>query len=327
MNKIIAEIGSSHDGSFGNAKQLIVESFNCGADIVKFQLHLPEFEMLRNAPGPKYFKNENRHDYFQRTNFSLEQLVDLKKITEKYGMEFMVSPFSEEAVEILKKVNVKYYKIASGEVTNHKMLQLIKQTGKKVFLSTGMSSWNEIDQALKILDKKKTIIMQCSSIYPCPEESVGLNILLEMKKKYKMPVGFSDHFLGCEAGFAAAALGASVIEKHITFSRKMYGSDAPFAMELLEFKNYVKGIKSIWKMNKNPIDKNNLKKFKDMKKVFEKSIVLNKNMKKNQIIRDEDLSFKKPGDGISAMYYENIIGKKLKINIQKDHKLKKKDLC
>ena len=93
----------------------------------------------------------------------------------------MVSPFSEEAVEILKKVNVKYYKIASGEVTNHKMLQLIKKTGKKVFLSTGMSSWNEIDQALKILDKKKTIIMQCSSIYPCPEESVGLNILLEMK--------------------------------------------------------------------------------------------------------------------------------------------------
>lgn len=327
MNKIIAEIGSSHDGSFGNAKQLIVESFNCGVDIVKFQLHLPEFEMLSNAPGPKYFKDENRYEYFKRTNFSLEQLVVLKKITEKYGMEFMVSPFSEKAVEILKKVNVNYFKIASGEVTNHKMLELIKKTGKKVFLSTGMSSWNEIDQALKILDKKKTVIMQCSSIYPCPEESVGLNILLEMKNKYKIPVGFSDHFLGCEAGFAAAALGASVIEKHITFSRKMYGSDAPFAMELLEFKNYVKGIKSIWKMNKNPVDKNNLKKYRDMKRVFEKSIVINKGMKKNQVIRDEDMSFKKPGDGISAMHYKKIIGKKLKNSIHKDHKLTKKDLC
>ena len=125
MNKIIAEIGSSHDGSFGNAKQLIVESSNCGADIVKFQLHLPEFEMLSNAPRPKYFKSENRYEYFRRTNFSLEQLVVLKKITEKYGMEFMVSPFSEKAVEVLKKVNVNYFKIASGEVTNHKMLEII----------------------------------------------------------------------------------------------------------------------------------------------------------------------------------------------------------
>ena len=207
MNKIIAEIGSSHDGSFGNAKQLIVESFNCGADIVKFQLHLPEFEMLRNAPGPKYFKTENRHDYFQRTNFTSEQLVDLKKITEKYGMEFMVSPFSEEAVEILKKINVRYFKIASGEVTNHKMLHLIKKTGKKVFLSTGMSSWNEIDQALKILDKKKTIITVPQFTHVQRER--WIEYLLEMKKY--APVGFSDHFLGCEAGFIVS-LGASVIE-------------------------------------------------------------------------------------------------------------------
>ena len=327
MNYIIAEIGSTHDGSFGNAQNLIKAAGECGADIIKFQLHLPEFEMLSNAPGPKYFKSENRYEYFRRTNFSLEQLVVLKEITKKYGMEFMVSPFSEKAVEVLKKVNVNYFKIASGEVTNHKMLEIIKRTGKKVFLSTGMSSWDEIDRALKILDKKKTIIMQCSSIYPCPEESVGLNIITEMKKKYKIPVGISDHYLGCEAGFAAAALGATVIEKHITFSRKMYGSDAPFAMELQEFKNYVKGIKSIWKMNEKPVDKNNIKKFKDMKKVFEKSIVVNKDMKKFQIIRDEDLSFKKPGDGISAMHYKQIIGKKLKVNVQKDHKLKKKDLC
>lgn len=324
---IIAEIGSSHDGSFGNAKKLIEESFKCGANIVKFQLHIPDYEMLKNAPSPKYFKGEDRYNYFKRTNFSLEQLNDLKEHTEKNGMEFMVSPFSVEALDILKEIDVKYIKIASGEVTNHKLLEEISKTGKKVFLSTGMSSWAEIDKALEILKKKKTTIMQCSSIYPCPEENVGLNIILEMQKKYRIPVGFSDHYLGCEAGFAAAALGVCVIEKHITFSRRMYGSDAPYAMELSEFANYVKGIKSIWKMNKNPVNKNNLNKYKEMKKVFEKSIIINKKMKKNEIITENDLSFKKPGDGISSIHYKKIIGKRLKKNIYKDHKLKQKDLC
>ncbi len=327
MNKIIAEIGSSHDGSLGNAKKLVTESSKCGADIVKFQLHIPEYEMLKNAPSPNYFKSENRYDYFKRTNFSLEQLNDLKELTEKLGMEFMVSPFSEKALDILKKIDVKYFKIASGEVTNHKLLEEISKTGKKVFLSTGMSSWGEIDKALKILKKKKTTIMQCSSIYPCPEENIGLNIILEMQKKYKIPVGFSDHYLGREAGFAAAALGACVIEKHITFSRKMYGSDAPYAMELREFSDYVKGIRSIWKMKKNPVNKNNLNKYKEMKKVFEKSIIINKKMKENEIITINDLSFKKPGDGISSMHYKKIIGKRLKSDINKDHKLKQKDLC
>ena len=137
--------------------------------------------------------------------------------------------------------------------------------------------------------------MQCSSIYPCPEENVGLNIIWEMQKRYKIPVGISDHYMGCEAGFAAAALGVCVIEKHITFSRRMYGSDAPYAMELSEFADYVKGIKSIWQMNKNPVNKNNLKKYKEMKKVFEKSIIINKN-EKNEIITENDLSFKKPMD-------------------------------
>tara|TARA_X000000950_G_scaffold214835_1_gene258513 strand:+ start:38131 stop:39108 length:978 start_codon:yes stop_codon:yes gene_type:complete len=324
---IIAEIGSSHDGSFGNAKKLIEESFKCGANIVKFQLHIPDFEMLKNAPSPKYFKGEDRYTYFKRTNFSLEQLNDLKEHTEKHSMEFMVSPFSEEALDILKKIDVKYLKIASGEVTNHKLLEAISKTGKKVFLSTGMSSWAEIDKALKILKKKTTTIMQCSSIYPCPEENVGLNIILEMQKKYRIPVGFSDHYLGSEAGFAAAALGASVIEKHITFSRRMYGSDAPYAMELSEFADYVKGIRSIWKMNKNPVNKNNLTKYKEMKKVFEKSIIINKKMKKNEIITENDISFKKPGDGISSIHYKKIIGKRLKNNINKDHKLRQKDLC
>ena len=180
MKKIIAEIGSSHDGSFGNAMKLIEEAKKCGADFVKFQHHIAEFESLPNAPSPSYFKSEDRFEYFRRTSFDLEQLGTLKKLTEKLGMNFMVSPFSEEALDILKKLNVKFYKIASGEVTNHRLLEKLNKTKKKIFMSTGMSSWKEIDKAVKILDKQKTVIMQCSSIYPCPEKNVGLNILKEL---------------------------------------------------------------------------------------------------------------------------------------------------
>ena len=142
-----------------------------------------------------------------------------------------------------------------------------------------------------------------------------------------MTIGFSDHYLGFEAGLAAAALGAEVIEKHITFSRKMYGSDASNAMEINEFKKYVSGIRSVWMMNENPVDKNNIKIYKDIKKIFEKSIVIKKNLPKNHKIKLEDLAFKKPGDGIPAMNYKSIIGRRLKYSINENTKLRKKDLC
>ncbi len=327
MRKIIAEIGSTHDGSFGNAKKIIKAAAECGADIIKFQLHIPDSEMLPNAPSPSYFKTEGRYEYFLRTNFNLGQFKLLKNYTEKLGMNFMVSPFSEDAVDFLNKINIKFYKVASGEVTNISLLEKLKKTKKNIFLSTGMSNWNEIDQAIKILPKNKTVIMQCTSIYPCPETQVGLNNIAIMMKKYKIPVGFSDHYLGVEAGFAAAALGATHIEKHITFSRQMYGSDAPYAMELDEFRNYVKGIKNIWKMLDSPVNKNNLKPFSKMKKVFEKSIVVKKTLKKGHLIKKEDLSFKKPGDGIPANSYKKILGKTIKKNLPSNYKLKKTDIC
>lgn len=327
MKKIIAEIGSSHDGSFGNAMKLIEEAKKCDADFVKFQHHIAEYESLPNAPSPTYFKSEDRFEYFRRTSFDLEQLSKLKKFTEKLGMNFMISPFSEEALEVLKKINVKFYKIASGEVTNHRLIEKLNKTKKKIFMSTGMSSWEEIDKAIKILNKQKTVIMQCSSIYPCPEKNVGLNVLTELKKRYRMAIGFSDHYLGYEAALAAAALGAEVIEKHITFSRKMYGSDASNAMEINDFKKYVSRIRSVWMMNENPVDKNNIKVYKDTKRIFEKSIIINKNLSKNHKIKLEDLAFKKPGDGISAMDYKSVIGRRLKYSINENTKLKLKDLC
>ena len=187
-----------------------------------------------------------------------------------------------------------------------------------------MSSWNEIDIAVRIL-KKNFSILQCSSIYPCPSEKVGINVIQELKKKYNCPVGFSDHTLGFSASFAAASNGATIIEKHFTLSRKMYGSDAKNSMEPREFSFFAKNIKEIWKIMDNPVDKNNLNEYKDMKRVFEKSVVASHDLKANSILKKKDIVFKKPGTGIRAINYKSLIGKKLIKDIKKNSLLKMKN--
>lgn len=323
--KIIAEIGSVHDGSFGNALKLIEAASYCGSDIVKFQLHLPEEEMADNAPNPPYFNEESRFDYFKRILFSTDQLEKILKFCKKKKIEFLCSPFSNKAVDILNEIGVQNFKIASGEVTNHPLLKKINKKRCQVFLSSGMSNWNELDEAVKILKNNNLVVMQCTSLYPCPIEMVGLNNICEIKKRYGTMVGFSDHYKGMEASISAATLGADFIEKHFTFSKLMYGSDAKFAMEPKNFKKFCEKIKNVWRMIDNPVDKNNLTKLKKMKETFEKSIFLSRDIKKGQVIKYQDLSFKKPGDGISASKYMNIIGKKLKKNQRKNQKLKYSD--
>lgn len=166
--------------------------------------------------------------------------------------------------------------------------------------------------------------MQCSSEYPCKLKNVGPNLFKDFKKKFTN-FGFSDHTLGCAASSIAAALGASVIEKHFTLSKKLYGSDAKFSMEPKEFKEFSKIIKEIWLINKHRVNKNNLKKYASMKKVFEKSIVTEKYLRKGTKIKLSDLNFKKPGDGIRADQYKKIIGKKVKKNININRKIKYSD--
>ncbi|MDC2976317.1 N-acetylneuraminate synthase family protein [Candidatus Pelagibacter sp.] len=322
---IIAEIGSVHDGKLNLALKLIRKSISSGADAVKFQMHISEEETLRNAPSPSYFNKENRYDYFKRTSFNFNQWKKIKKYCESLGAEFLCSPFSEKAVDILQKLKVKKYKVPSGELTNLPLLRKLKSTKKHIILSTGMSNWKEIDVAVKIIGKNFSLL-QCTSEYPCSHKRVGLNILSEMKKKYKCQIGFSDHTLGFAASFAAASIGATLIEKHFTLSRNMYGSDAKNSMEPDEFSFFSKTIKDIWEIKKFKVDKDNLSKLKNMKKIFEKSVILNRDMKKNEKIKLKDLSFKKPGDGIRAFEYKKILGKKLVSNKKKSYKLKFKDL-
>lgn len=326
-NLIIAEFGSVHDGSFGNACKLIEAAANSGANVVKFQTHIAEFETLNNAPSPSYFKGEPRFEYFQRTSFSKFQWKELKNVCKINGVKFLSSPFSIEAVNLLEDVDVDLYKIPSGEVTNIPMLRHIGKTGKPVILSSGMSTFEELDKAfLEFKQIEDLTIMQCTSEYPCPPDKVGLNVLSEIQNRYKsVNIGFSDHYIGCAASFAAAALGAKVIEKHFTFSRLMYGSDASISMEPQEFLAFSQGLKDIWLMNKSPVDKNKVDDFKQMKLVFQKSIVAAKNIQAGEIVTFNDLAFKKPGDGIPANRFEEIIGKKLKVDVEYNHKFKLED--
>lgn len=324
---IIAEVGSVHDGSFGNAKKLIELAAKCGATAVKFQTHIASAETLKNAPMPNYFKGEDRYSYFNRTGFSKEQWLALAKHAKENNIKFLSSPFSIEAVDLLEDIGVSIYKIPSGEVTNIPMLEHIANTGKMVLLSSGMSSWQELDLAVKTLTKnnKNVVLMQCSSVYPCPTEQVGLNVMLEMKKKYNLPVGFSDHTLGSAASVAAAALGAVAIEKHITFSKDMYGSDAKHSMEPDEFKKLCKDLREVWNIIDNPVDKTDIIKYKQMKTIFEKSIVAKQSLQKGTIIEKNHFAFKKPGDGIRADRYKEFIGKTLNRYINIDEQFKEED--
>ena len=318
---IIAEIGSIHDGSYGNAIKAVELAQFVGADAVKFQTHLAEHETIKNAPNPSYFKGEPRFDYFKRTAFSLGQWKGIKGHCDELGIGFISSPFSAEAVALLEDVGLSTYKIPSGEVTNVAMLAAVAKTGRPVILSSGMSNWLELDQAVKVLKDggmNEFSVLQCSSAYPCPPEWVGLNIIKDIKARYSCIAGFSDHTSSNYAAFAAVTLGAEIIEKHLTFSKHMYGSDASLAAEPDQFQELVSGIRTIEALLNDPVDKDNLSPYGEMKKVFEKSVVAAKDIKKGSVITAAMLGIKKPGTGMPAAEINNIVGKKAARDIDED---------
>jgi N-acetylneuraminate synthase len=321
---IIAEIGSVHDGSLGNAQKLIQAAAESGANCVKFQTHIAHAETLDDAPSPSYFSAEPRKQYFERTSFTLEQWRTLSETAKCEGIAFLSSPFSNEAVDLLEDVGVAAYKIPSGEVTNIPLLQRVAETGKPVLLSSGMSTWAEIARAAELfLGGGQLCVMQCTSIYPCPAELVGLNNLHEIRRRFPdVTLGYSDHTLGFAAGVAAVALGASVIEKHFTFSRLMYGSDAKNSMEPAEFKMFSSALLEAWAISSNPVDKDRLavEKLADIKRIFQKSIVSSRALETGTILNQTHFDFKKPGDGIAPECLKDILGRRLRHNVNFDHK-------
>ena len=318
--QVIAEIGSVHDGSFGNALRLVDAAAECGVDAVKFQTHIAAAETTRDAPPPPYFQDEPRYDYFERTAFSEERWRRLKAHAEERGVELMSSPFSVEAVELLERIGLPAYKIPSGEVTNLLLLEAVAATGKPVLLSSGMSSWDELDAAVEVFRRSGSplTVLQCTSEYPVPPEHVGLNVLGELRERYGVPVGLSDHTLSPWASIAAVVLGATVIERHFAFSRLAYGSDARHSLEPDELRSLVEGIREVEAMLASPVDKSDAEPFRLMKSIFEKSLVAADDIPAGTVLTRELIVAKRPGNGLPTSELGAIVGRRTARPVQKD---------
>ena len=306
---VIAEAGMNHDGSLGNAIRTAEVAAECGADAIKFQLHDAAAETTRDAPSPPYFEHETRWEYFERTAFTDEQWHTLKQACDHAQIEFLCSVFSLEAVERLEQIGVQRYKIGSGEVSNIELVRRVAETGKPVLLTSGMSSWAELDAAVAAAGDDVTVL-QCTSEYPTPPERVGLNVLDELRERYGKPVGFSDHTIGNYAAFAAVALGAVVVEKHFALSKNLYGPDAAFSMEPDELEDLVEGIRDIETMLASPVDKDDLAPVAEMKRVFEKSVVTVADVSAGATFERSMLAAKKPGTGIPAARIDDVVGRR-----------------
>ncbi|QDO94177.1 N-acetylneuraminate synthase [Formosa sediminum] len=313
---IIAEIAQAHDGSLGMAHAYIDAVAKSGCDAIKFQTHIAEAESSIYEPFRVQFSKQDttRLEYWKRMEFTLEQWKDIKRHCDAVGLEFMSSPFSNAAVDLLEEVGVKRYKVGSGEVNNLVLLEKIAQTGKPVIVSSGMSSFEELDQTITFLKDKHVdvSVLQCTTAYPTKPEEYGLNVISELKFRYNIPVGFSDHSSSIESCIAAVALGAEILEFHVVFDKEMFGPDAKASLTIKETSQLVTAVNNIAIAIQNPIDKKDNSKFSELKGIFEKSLAINKNLEQGHIIRFEDLETKKPKSyGIDASLFQGVIGKQL----------------
>jgi N,N'-diacetyllegionaminate synthase len=318
---LIAEIGQAHEGSLGILHSYIDAVASTGVQAIKFQMHIAEAESSEYEPFRVKFSLEDttRFDYWKRMGFTLEQWKGIKKHCDEVGLHFICSPFSNLAVDWLEEIGVQQYKIGSGEVTNLLLLEKIAKTGKPVILSSGMSSYAELDTAVAFLKDRNVplSLLQCTTAYPTRPESYGFNVIHELKERYQVTVGFSDHSATIAAGIAAVALGAEILEFHVVFDRHMFGPDSKSSLTIPEVSELVIAARAIYKALQHPMDKNINNQYTALKAIFEKSLAVNRDLPKGHVITFDDLETKKPkGYGMDALRFETVLGKTLKRDLK-----------
>jgi N,N'-diacetyllegionaminate synthase len=329
---LIAEVAQAHDGSLGMAHAFIDAAATAGVNAIKFQTHIASEESTLSEPWRVKFskQDETRYDYWKRMEFSAEQWAGLKQHAEDKGLTFLSSAFSLAAVDLLRNLGMSAWKVASGELTNLPLIAHMASDGKPVMLSTGMSPHSEIDAAVAVVQKTKSplAIFQCTTQYPSPPESIGLNMLDELRARHSCAVGLSDHSGTIYPALAAvAAYNAQLIEVHLTLSRDMFGPDVVASVTPAEMKQLVDGIRFIESMAANPAQKNTLDpRTAPMRQIFFKSVVPLDDLKAGTVLQRDMLGLKKPGTGIPAAKLEIIIGRTLKRAITKDTPLQEDDL-
>lgn len=322
---IIAEAGVNHNGDIEIAKKLIDVAVEAKADAVKFQTFKAKNLVCENAAKAEYqekttSKNESQFEMLKKLELDIETHRILMEYCDEKGISFLSTAFDLESIDLLNDLGMKTFKIPSGEITNYPYLKRIGNLKKKVILSTGMSYLNEIEEAIKVLKENGThniTVLHCNTEYPTPIEDVNLNAMNTIKETLNVEVGYSDHTVGIEIPIAAVTMGAVVIEKHFTLSRTMEGPDHKASLEPNEFKKMVTAIRNIEKAfgDGNKVPSNSEIKNID---IARKSIVSNRDIKKGEKFTEGNLACKRPGNGISPMRWNEVIGMVAKKDFKKE---------
>jgi N,N'-diacetyllegionaminate synthase len=328
---IIAEVGQSHDGSLGMAHAFIDAISKTGADAVKFQTHIADAESTFEEPWRVQFSRQDkrRYDYWKRLEFTEDQWSGLKHHADEVGLRFLSSPFSIKAIELLERVGVYAWKVASPEVCNMAALERIVQTGIPVLLSSGMCYLEELDRAVAYVKQHNlpVTVLQCTSAYPCPLEKVGLNLMAQFRDRYGCDVGLSDHSGTPFPALAAMARGASAIEVHVTFDRQMFGPDVSSSLTFDELALLANARDAYAKMDAHPVDKDTIaQSLEDLRKTFGRSLAVSQPLKAGTVMERDLLTLKKPGTGIPADDLSKIIGRSLVRDVGTEHLLQWEDL-
>jgi N-acetylneuraminate synthase len=312
---IIAEAGDNHNGNFDLALQLVDKAAEAGADCVKFQTFVTENVISKFAEKADYQKqttgeNESQYEMVKKLELSFEQFRLIHKYCQEKNIIFLSTPFDLDSIDFLEEIQIPFWKIPSGEITNLPYLEKIAKTEKDIIMSTGMCTMEEIEAALSVLREHgagKITLLHCNTEYPTPFEDVNLRAMQEMKKAFGVSVGYSDHTVGIAVPIAAAAMGASVIEKHFTLDKNMEGPDHRASLEPEELKQMVRSIRNIeramgsGKKQPSPSEQKNIS-------IARKSIVAKRKIKQGEQLTEDNLYIKRPGNGISPMRWYEIIG-------------------
>ncbi len=322
---IIAEAGDNHNGNLELAFQLVDKAAQAGADCVKFQTFVTEEVISKRAEKAEYQKestgaDESQYEMVKKLELSFDNFRQLQQYAKEKGLTFLSTPFDIPSVDFLNSIDIPCFKIPSGEITNLPYLIRIAQTGRDIILSTGMAEIEEIEAAIKALRENgagEISLLHCNTEYPTPMEDVNLRAMLTLKEKFGVRVGYSDHTKGIEVPIAAAAMGAEIIEKHFTLDHNMEGPDHKASLEPDELKAMVEGIRNIEKALGNGIKTASRSEKKNMD-IARKSIVARRKIAKGEILTEDNLAVKRPGNGISPMKWYEILGTKAVRDFEED---------
>ena len=321
---IIAEAGVNHNGSFALACKLVDAAKKAGADCIKFQTFKAKNLVSKNAEKADYQKkttgDSSQQEMLKKLELSYDEFLQLKEYCKEVGITFLSTPFDFESIDFLNSIDMEFWKVPSGEVTNLPYLVALAKTHKPVVMSTGMCEMKEIEEAVAVLKQYGTTeitLLHCNTEYPTPFEDVNLKAMQTMRDAFGLEVGYSDHTKGIEVPIAAVALGASAIEKHFTLDRNMEGPDHKASLEPHELAAMVSSIRNIEKAlgsdNKapSPSEKKNMA-------IARKSIVAAKDIKKGEVFTEDNITVKRPGSGVSPMKWFDVLGTTAKRDFEED---------